>query len=201
MIQGDFLFMSTRTHSSRTGASEWRWFGVFLLLALAVFIWGLFELSTEEAKERINPTPTTASSESAQPTPTISIVEPTPTASSSEPALTEADGDRAYQDRYFDDALAAYHTALLADETNPRLWLKLGNTQRELDQALNALLSYEKARDHDPLLGDAYLNAAAILWSQGKRDEARTVLKAGISAGASRLADLQSTLSVYESLP
>lgn len=198
--------MKKRGYSTETGASEWRWFGVFLLLALAVFIWGLFELSTDEARERINPTPITSTttgtgSPTATVTPSITIIEPSPEATTTEPALTEADGDLSYQQRYFDDALVAYHTALLADEANPRLWLKLGNTQRELKQDLNALLSYEKARDHNPLLGDAYLNAAAILWGQNKRDEARTLLRGGISAGASRQDDLKSTLSVYESLP
>jgi tetratricopeptide (TPR) repeat protein len=109
-------------------------------------------------------------------------------------------GDEAYLAKQYQEGLGFYRQATEKDSGNAAAWLKRGNSERETGEAEAALSSYGHARAADPKLGDAYLNAAAILWGEDKKEEAKTLLREGIRADASRKADLQTTLDVYEAI-
>jgi tetratricopeptide (TPR) repeat protein len=109
-------------------------------------------------------------------------------------------GDEAYLAKQYQEALGFYRQATEKDSGNALAWLKRGNSERETGNEEAGLTSYGRARAVNPKLGDAYLNAAAILWGQDKKEEAKALLREGIRADASRKADLQTTLDVYEAI-
>lgn len=171
-------------------------FGLGLLLA-ALLGMGLFFLKpdlpkAEEAPPYISPTP----SPSLTPMPaTTQSTSPGPANDS----LLEADA--AYAAGKFSLAIQLYQKYLIANPEVATVWLKLGNARRESGDSQGAIEAYRQAQTNDPLLGDSYLNRAAIHWQLGERETARAVLEEGISRGASRSADLQNTLAVYEARP
>lgn len=119
-----------------------------------------------------------------------------PTASSS----AVVSGDQAYADSNYTAAADEYQAALATEPNQPEVWIKTGNALREAGNLDDALAAYTKARELDVQSGDSYLNAAAVLWQQNDQEGAITLLQAGIAAGATRRADLEETLSVYEAL-
>jgi len=111
-----------------------------------------------------------------------------------------AEGDAVYNRKDYLTATIHYQAALSINPDQASVWVKLGNSQRDRGELETSLASYKKAREVDSRLGDSYLNAAAVLWQQDKKQEAIELLTAGLAANASRANDLKATLEVYEAL-
>ena len=144
--------------------------------------------------------------ETVQTIPRVSGVTPNPIALPVSGELTTAAANLAEADQFyaagnFSAASEAYRAYLSQHPEEAAVWVKLGNAQRESGDEAGALRAYAEALTRDSLLGDAYLNSAAVHWQLGEREAARTLLREGIAQAASRKTDLETTLAVYEALP
>lgn len=77
---------------------------------------------------------------------------------------------------------AAIYGQLLATEEDAVLRNRLGNTLRDMGDAIAAETAYRKALANDSTLTSAYLNLAELLWRQGRDGEALAVIDEGLSA-------------------
>jgi tetratricopeptide (TPR) repeat protein len=78
-----------------------------------------------------------------------------------------------------------------------QLEYELGNAYRENSQATEAFKHYDNAIAQNPKLVVAYQAKANLLVSQGKRDDAKIVLQAGLDANPGNQ-DLQRDLSTLQ---
>jgi Tfp pilus assembly protein PilF len=78
------------------------------------------------------------------------------------------------------DAAAVYEQMLKLGE-DPTLRNNYGNMLRDMGKTEEALAAYRKALEADPTLVVAYVNLAALLVREGKKDEAMSVLDGGIA--------------------
>ena len=79
-----------------------------------------------------------------------------------------------------EDAAAVYEQMLKLGE-DPTLRNNYGNMLRDMGKTEEAKAAYRKALEEDPKLVVAYVNLAALLVREGKKDEAMSVLDGGIA--------------------
>ena len=185
------------------GTSPATIFGIGFLLSI-LLIGSLFLLEARretglgQSPPLVTPSPTVTTG--TQPSPLFPTSTPTTTSTSKTMSQLET-ADAAYANGTYQAAMTLYLAYLDEHPTDGAVWLKLANTQRDSGDSAGALTAYNRAQTESPLLGDSYLNAAAVSWQLGSRDEARATLQKGIDRGASREDDLRTTLAVYEALP
>ncbi len=184
-----------------------QWIGIAVIAIGAVVLFLI--LSLKNNKHQNQPSDTATALPSASPATNASDA---PTAApSTSPTVTPVTNSKdhtalaraAYASKQYTTAISEYTQAISATSAATdlaTLWNELGNTYRDNQSLIDAVSAYDKALSSNPLLGDAYLNKAAVQWSQEKKDDAIATLQAGIDKNATRKQDLQSTLDVYQSL-
>ena len=89
-----------------------------------------------------------------------------------------------YNQGQYEQALAAFNSALELDDQQPALWANVGNTYSKLNQSAEALEAYEKAiaiAPEDPTL---YQNLGGIYAAMGNTEKAREVYEQAVKLSA-----------------
>jgi hypothetical protein len=179
-----------------------------IVVVLIVFVLILKAQKHADSTQNPTPTPSASVTTSDMPTATPSVAPsasatPSPTSSNASSTDHKALAEAAYKNKSYATAISEFKLAINATTSASdlsTLWYELGNAYRDNADAANALKAYDKAISYNKLLGDAYLNKAAVQWSQSAKDDAIATLQAGIDVNASRKTDLQNTLDVYKAL-
>ncbi len=85
-----------------------------------------------------------------------------------------------YNQRKYDEAIAAYEEVIALDKGNAVIYNGLGNVYRDRKDPDKAIESYRKAIEIDPMSPLAYSNLAILLSDSGKIEEARLVIGQGL---------------------
>lgn len=187
-----------------------RWIIIAIIIIALAVLTAFFSVRSNRVAPSPTPSPTPTSSSTSSPVATASLSptaspDPTPTATASESTIShKAKAEAAYKAKDYETAVAEYTAAIKAENESGELttlWNSLGNAERDSGDTASAITAYTTSLLYNTKNGDAYLNKAALQWSLGNREEAKTTLRDGIQKEATRQQDLQNTLSVYEALP
>jgi len=97
-------------------------------------------------------------------------------------------------------AVEAYKKAVAANPGRAKVFLRLGDAQRELGQWDEALAAYEKVVSLDPKYSKAYMRMVGVYERKGQLDKAIETGEKGLAAGAfddseTRKTELETTLT------
>jgi Flp pilus assembly protein TadD len=104
--------------------------------------------------------------------------------SAAEVRLNMDQGLQLFNQGEYEQALAAFNTALELDDQQPALWANVGNTHAKLSQNDQALEAYQKAIDLAPEDPTLYQNMGGLYASTGDTEKARELYQKAVSLSA-----------------
>jgi len=90
-----------------------------------------------------------------------------------------------------EEAMALVKELVERGSNNPWLWNTVGRAFQKSGRNVEALDAYQRAITHRPVLGDAWVNLAALLRSMGRHEQAHAKLREGLTASPKDAAILQ----------